>query len=83
MSHRLFAAFIIALLLMAILPVTEQEPIAPCPCYARCNAIWVACYAAAGATAGTVLLSDASPLALLACNAAQGTCLAACTFTLR
>jgi hypothetical protein len=43
-----------------------------------CNAVAVACYAAAGATFGTVVAAVAAPPALLACNAALGTCSTAC-----
>ena len=43
-----------------------------------CNTVAVACYAAAGAIFGTVVAAPAAPPALLGCNAALGTCSAAC-----
>ncbi|KXN83428.1 hypothetical protein AN958_01442 [Leucoagaricus sp. SymC.cos] len=46
-------------------------------CQTGCNAVAGACYAAAGFTFGTVL-AVAAPPAILACNAALGTCSAAC-----
>ncbi|KAF7793897.1 hypothetical protein EIP86_005019 [Pleurotus ostreatoroseus] len=38
----------------------------------------VACYAGAGFTFGTVVAAALAPPAILACNAALGTCSAAC-----
>ncbi|KAF5390836.1 hypothetical protein D9757_004472 [Collybiopsis confluens] len=43
-----------------------------------CNTVTVACYAAAGFTFGTVVAAAAAPPMILACNAALGTCSAAC-----
>jgi hypothetical protein len=43
-----------------------------------CNTLVVACYAAAGATFGTVVAAAAAGPAILACNAGLGTCSAAC-----
>jgi hypothetical protein len=42
-----------------------------------CNVLAVACYAAAGAVFGTVA-APAAPPAILACNAALGTCSTTC-----
>lgn len=42
-----------------------------------CNIVAVACYGAAGATFGTVAAPLAPP-AILACNAALGSCMALC-----
>ncbi len=39
-------------------------------CQTGCNTVWVACVAAAGGVG--------VPAAVLACNAAQGVCMAAC-----
>lgn len=47
-------------------------------CQTACNAGWVSCYAAAGLTAGTVTAGAAMPAAAIACNAAQGVCMASC-----
>lgn len=46
--------------------------------YPGCNVVTVACYAAAGATFGTVVAAVAAPPAILACNAALGTCSSVC-----
>lgn len=47
-------------------------------CQTGCNTVAVACYAAAGATFGTVTAGAAIPAAVVACNAALGVCMAAC-----
>jgi hypothetical protein len=46
-----------------------------------CNTVAVACYAAAGFTFGTIIAAPAAPAAIIACNAALGTCSAACAAT--
>ncbi len=38
-----------------------------------------ACYAAAGATFGTVVASAATPAAIIGCNTAFGSCMAKCS----
>lgn len=47
-------------------------------CQSGCNAVAVACYAAAGFTFGTVTAGAGVPPAIAACNTALGTCMAAC-----
>jgi hypothetical protein len=47
-------------------------------CQTGCNGVAVACYAAAGFTFGTVTAGAAVPAVILGCNAALGTCMAAC-----
>jgi len=47
-------------------------------CQTGCNTLWVACCAGAGGTAGVTTVGAAVPAAILACNAAQGICMAAC-----
>ena len=47
-------------------------------CQTGCNTVWVACVAAAGGTAGVTTAGVAVPAAILACNAANGVCMAAC-----
>ncbi|KAH0829059.1 hypothetical protein J3R83DRAFT_2516 [Lanmaoa asiatica] len=44
-----------------------------------CNALAVSCYAAAGFTFGVTVVGG--PPAILACNAALGTCMTACAVT--
>ncbi|KIK57572.1 hypothetical protein GYMLUDRAFT_126381, partial [Collybiopsis luxurians FD-317 M1] len=53
-------------------------PIAYGICQTGCNTVAVACYAAAGFTFGTVVAAAAAPPVILGCNAALGTCSAAC-----
>lgn len=47
-------------------------------CQSGCNALVVACYAAAGFVFGTVTVGVGTPVALMACNAKLGVCMAAC-----
>ncbi|KDQ57059.1 hypothetical protein JAAARDRAFT_207405 [Jaapia argillacea MUCL 33604] len=64
-----------------VLPTASAGPIAYGLCQTGCNALAVACYAGAGFTFGTVVAAAAAPAAVLACNAALGTCSAACAAT--
>ncbi|KLO07918.1 hypothetical protein SCHPADRAFT_944882 [Schizopora paradoxa] len=47
-------------------------------CQTGCNVLAAACYAAAGATFGTIA-APAAPAAVVGCNGALGTCMAACS----
>ena len=47
-------------------------------CQTGCNTVWVACISAAGGVAGVSTGGVGVPPAILACNAAQGVCMAAC-----
>eukprot|EP00112_Aurelia_sp_Birch-Aquarium-sp1_P012781 Seg2693.2 transcript_id=Seg2693.2/GoldUCD/mRNA.D3Y31 product="hypothetical protein" protein_id=Seg2693.2/GoldUCD/D3Y31 len=47
-------------------------------CQTGCNTVWVACVAGAGGTAGVTTGGVGVPAAVMACNAAQGVCMAAC-----
>ncbi|KAJ1311556.1 hypothetical protein OPQ81_010040 [Rhizoctonia solani] len=53
-------------------------PIFMAACYSACNAGYVTCCAAAGATIGVFTLGLGVPATLAACSAVQGTCMAAC-----
>ena len=53
-------------------------PILGAACSAGCAGLVCACYSAAGFTFGTVVASAAAPAAILACNAAFGTCMSKC-----
>lgn len=67
--------------LLLVLLFTSQAfagPIASLLCMGGCNAAAVACYGAAGVVMGTITLGLGAPPAILACSAAQGTCMAAC-----
>ena len=50
-------------------------------CQAGCSAVVVACYSAAGFVFGTVA-AGAAPPAIIACNAAFGTCQAKCALAI-
>lgn len=47
-------------------------------CQSGCNAVAVACYTAGGFTFGTVTAGAGVPAAIIGCNVALGTCMAAC-----
>ena len=66
-------------ILIGILPlVTFAGPLAYGICQTGCNAVVVACYAAAGFTFGTVTAGAGIPAAIIACNGALGICMAGC-----
>lgn len=73
---------IILTILLILTTLTLQGPIAAGICYTGCNAVWVACVAAAGGIAGVSTGGLAVPAAILACNAAQGVCMGACVVAL-
>lgn len=68
-------SFIGALLVMAASPHLGVWFVG---CQSACNAIAVSCYAAAGYLFGTVTAGAFTPPAIIACNKAQGACMAAC-----
>ena len=47
-------------------------------CQTGCNAVWVACVAAAGGIAGVTTGAAGAGEAIKACSCAQGVCMAAC-----
>ncbi|PPR07183.1 hypothetical protein CVT26_012613 [Gymnopilus dilepis] len=63
--------------LAVVIPMASAGPIAYGICQTGCNTVAVACYAAAGFTFGTIA-APVAPAAVVACNAALGTCSAAC-----
>lgn len=65
----------------ASLPTVLGGPFTYALCQTGCNFGAVTCYAAAGFTFGTVLAVTA-PASILACNALQGACMAACAVSL-
>ena len=72
-------AFVKFLIVLALFPCTTHSgPLAYAICQTGCNTVWVACVAAAGGVAGVSTGGAAVPAAILACNAAQGVCMAAC-----
>ncbi|RXW22619.1 hypothetical protein EST38_g3243 [Candolleomyces aberdarensis] len=68
-----------SLLLIPVLAASTAQAglIAYGICQTGCNAVTVACYAAAGFTFGTIAAPLAPP-AIVACNAGLGTCSTAC-----
>ncbi|PNW84627.1 hypothetical protein CHLRE_03g151950v5 [Chlamydomonas reinhardtii] len=74
-----FAKSLLALAILATaFSATHAGPIAYGICQTGCNALAVACYAAAGFTFGVPSWGAAIPATVLACNAGLGTCMAAC-----
>jgi hypothetical protein len=72
-------SILISLLIVCLLiNQTESGPVLGGLCYAGCAAVVVACYSAAGFTFGTIAAAAAPP-AIIACNAAFGKCMAACS----
>ncbi|KAI0705164.1 hypothetical protein BC835DRAFT_1230698, partial [Cytidiella melzeri] len=61
---------------LAAAATVNGGPIAYGICQTGCNTVAVACYAGAGFVFGVAL--PAAPPAIMACNAALGTCSAAC-----
>ncbi|KAG0088707.1 hypothetical protein BGZ92_005820 [Podila epicladia] len=66
------------LILLTILCQANAGPLAYGICQTGCNAIAVACYAAAGFTFGTVTAGAGIPAVIAGCNTALGVCMAAC-----
>ena len=58
--------------------LVDAGPLAYGVCQSGCNCLAVACYAAAGATFGTVTAGAATPAVIVGCNMALGTCMAGC-----
>lgn len=71
---------LLSIITLSSIPVGMAGPLAYAACQTGCNMIAVGCYSVAGFTFGTVAAAVAPPM-ILACNAAQGTCMAACAAT--
>lgn len=71
---------LLSIITLSSTPVAMAGPLAYAACQTGCNMIAVGCYSVAGFTFGTVAAAVAPPM-ILACNAAQGTCMAACAAT--
>ncbi|KAI0326570.1 hypothetical protein GY45DRAFT_1328721 [Cubamyces sp. BRFM 1775] len=76
MNAKFFSAILVTLI--AHTATVHAGPIAYGLCQTGCNAVVVACYAAAGATFGTITAGVGTPAAIIACNVALGQCSAAC-----
>eukprot|EP00347_Sterkiella_histriomuscorum_P010270 403376941 len=76
---------IISILLIALVLLIQTAscgPLAMGICYTGCNIVWVACVSAGGGVAGVSTGGAGVIPAILGCNAAQGSCMAACTVAL-
>lgn len=69
---------LVALLVLHLSTTANCGPLAYAICQTGCNAVVVACYAAAGFTFGTVTAGVGAPAAVVACNAALGLCMSGC-----
>ena len=65
-------------ILFALFTTAHSGPFAYGSCQTGCNTVWVACVAAAGGTVWVSTGGAGVPAAILACNAAQGMCMASC-----
>ena len=77
-GHLLLLLTIFALILNS----ASAGPLAMGICMSGCNALWVACVGGAGGVAGVSTGGLGVPAAILACNGAQGVCMAACAAAL-
>ena len=48
-------------------------------CISACNAVAASCYLAGGLNIGTITLGIGAPPVAIACSAAQGVCMVACS----
>lgn len=74
--------FLTIIIITILITYALSGPLAAGICYTGCNAVWVACVAAGGGVAGATTGGIGVPAAILACNAAQGVCMAACVAAL-
>lgn len=63
---------------LSLIGVSYCGPLAYGICQTGCNAVAVACYAAGGATFGTVTAGAGIPLVILGCNSGLGVCMVGC-----
>ena len=83
LSHRKMAKpeKMVMVLLLALFVVFQPATAGPAAygiCQTGCNTDWVACVGAAGGIAGVSTGGAGVSAAILACNTAQGVCMAAC-----
>merc|ERR1712179_324753 len=78
-SKMLFKTFLCIVLVMSLsMPCTQAGPLSYGACQTGCNTVWVACVSAAGGVAGVSTGGAGVPAAILACNTANGVCMATC-----
>jgi hypothetical protein len=76
--HCIYQKLSFLVLLAVITLIVNAGPISYVICQSGCNGLAVACYAAAGATFGTVTAGADTPAIILGCNAALGACISGC-----
>jgi hypothetical protein len=69
---------IVKIVIYYLIHTVKAGPLAYGICQSGCNALAVACYAAAGSTFGTVTSGGGVPLAIIACNSGLGICMSGC-----
>lgn len=69
---------ILGVFVVSLLGKVEAGPLSYAICQTGCNALVVSCYGGAGLVFGTITGGVGAPAAAIACNAALGTCMAAC-----
>lgn len=69
---------LLAMTMCCLLVMAHGGPLGYGICQTGCNAVAVACYAAAGVTFGTVTAGAGVPAAIVTCNSALGVCMAGC-----
>jgi hypothetical protein len=75
-SSKSFATLL--LFIVTFLKLVSGGPAAYGICQTGCNAVTVACYAAAGCTFGVATAGAGVPVAIAGCNTGLGTCMLAC-----
>ena len=70
--------FLLLLVFIIMANPIQAGPLAYGICQTGCNTVWVTCVAAAGGVAGVSTGGVGTPVAIVACNTAQGICMAAC-----
>ena len=75
LSHNII---FVVLIIVANYAPSDAGPLSYGICQTGCNALAVACYAAAGFTFGTVTAGTGVPAVILGCNAGLGICMGSC-----
>ncbi|KAJ7387350.1 hypothetical protein OS493_004341 [Desmophyllum pertusum] len=79
LNTKMNQAIVKVLIMLALFTNTAHSgPLAYGICQTGCNFAWVTCVTAAGGVAGVSTGGVGVPAVILACNAAQGVCMAAC-----
>ncbi|KAG7005615.1 hypothetical protein G7Y79_00018g044220 [Physcia stellaris] len=73
-----FIKFSTFVAISSLMTTAVAGPVAYGICQAGCATVATACYAAAGATFGTITAGAGTPAVILGCNSAFGVCSAKC-----